>query len=100
MRTYVIPRSHIRNAVNADGITDSGVSRKRLGAMGLSMVKLINADEKTLRDVYCLPAAVIERLQEAFRALGVEKGIRRDELHAMGSYTFEDFAPFRKSNGR
>ena len=70
-------------------------ARKRLGATGLSMVKLINADEKVLRDVYRLPAAVVERLQEAFRALGVEKGIRRDELHGMGRYTFEDFAGFR-----
>ena len=73
-------------------------SRKRLGATGLSMIKLINADEKTLRNVYRLPAAVVERLQEAFRALGVEKGIRRDELHAMGRYTFQDFERFRNYN--
>ena len=72
-------------------------ARKRLGATGLSMLKLINADEKTLRDVYRLPAAVVERLQEAFRALGVEKWIRRTELHAMGRYTFEDFEGFRFS---
>ena len=71
-------------------------ARKRLGATGLSMVRLINADEKVLRDVYRLPAAVVERLQEAFRALGVEKGIRRDELHGMGRYTFQDFEGFRK----
>lgn len=70
-------------------------ARKRLGATGLSMIRLINADEKTLRDVYRLPAAVVERLQEAFRALGVEKGIRRDELHGMGRYSFQDFEGFR-----
>ena len=72
-------------------------TRKRLGATGLSMVKLINADEKVLVDIYRLPAAVVERLQEAFRALGVEKGIKRDELHSMGRYTFQDFEGFRKS---
>lgn len=74
-------------------------ARKRLGATGLSMLKLINADEKVLRDVYHLPAAVVERLQEAFRAFGVEKGIRRDELHGMGRYTFRDFEGFRNYQG-
>lgn len=70
-------------------------SRKMLAASGLSMLKLVNTDAKTLQDTYRLPPSAIQTLKEAFDALGIREGITRSGLRMMGRYTFEDFAGFR-----
>lgn len=70
-------------------------ARKRIASSGLTMLQLIKADDGMLRDFCRIPSSAIRRLREAFKALGIGEDVSKSTLHAMGRYTFEDFASFR-----